>query len=100
MPASVNGEAGIQSFVHEIVVAASVELVAAGFHGVVEVTAARLTIFRGEVAGLNRDLLDGVHARLVDLVLPLVEAVGGVLPLEVDGLRTGRHAVNTHDVIR
>ena len=40
------------------------ELVAPGLHGEVVDAAACLAVFRGVIAGLNRDLLNGVHARL------------------------------------
>ena len=47
------GKTGIESFVHQVVVAAAVELIAAGLHREIEVTAADLSVFRREVAGLD-----------------------------------------------
>src|SRR6516165_3902303 len=61
------GQTGIEGFVDQVNVTAAVELVGAGLHGVVEIPASGLAIFRREVAGLNRNLLDGVHAALADL---------------------------------
>ena len=88
------GRAGVQGFVYEIVEAAAVDLIPTRLHGVVEVTATRLAIFGGEVAGLDGHLLDGFHAGLVHLVLLFKESVGSVLAFDVDGLRIGRHTIH------
>ena len=70
------------------------KLIGAGLHGVVEVPAARLAVLGRVVTGLDRHLLDRFHARLNNLVGPLVHPVGGVLPFNVDGLRVGWDSVN------
>ena len=74
------GQTGVQSFIHKIVVAAAMELVGAGFHRVVEISAGRLPVFRIEVAGLNGDFLNGVHATLAVLLRNLPDVAGRVLP--------------------
>src|SRR6202030_3649277 len=59
----------VESLVHEIIVRASMQLIAARLHRVVEVAAAYLAVLRRKVAGLNRDFLDRVQAGLIDLIL-------------------------------
>src|SRR5947209_5840132 len=71
---------GIENLVHEIIVAASMELVAARLHRVIEVPATGLPILRRVVADLYGDFLDGIQARLVYLVKLAMLAVGGILP--------------------
>src|SRR5215831_3759447 len=56
--------AGVEHLVDEIVIHRSVKLVRSGFHRDVENTATYLTIFRSIVAGLNRNLLNGINIRL------------------------------------
>src|SRR5262249_10948151 len=60
----------VESFIHEVIVAAAVKLVASGPHREVEESSAHLAVFGCEVTGLNRNLLDGVDARLVLLSKP------------------------------
>src|SRR5205807_4994988 len=55
---------GVERLIYEVVVAAAVKPVGAGLHRVVEKAAADLAVFRGEVAGLHSDFLDGIDARL------------------------------------
>ena len=66
MPVPIVGKrpARVKRFVDEIVVNAPMELVGPRPHGHVEQTTARLAVFSREVAGLDRDLLDGFHALL------------------------------------
>src|SRR6185369_2867599 len=53
-------QAGVESFVHEVVVGASMDLIGAGFHGVVEVSACGLPELRRKIAGLDGYFLDRV----------------------------------------
>src|SRR5215469_2767890 len=75
------------------------KLVGAGFHGVVEITAACASVFCRIVAGLNGYFLDGIGARLVDLCELPPKAVGRVLALDVNGLRTRWHPINPQRII-
>ena len=59
-------QAGVQGFVHEIVVGAAVQLIGARLHGVVDCAAANLAVLRGKITGLDIYLLDGIHARRPD----------------------------------
>src|SRR5215831_2302745 len=84
--------AGIQDLIHKIAVGATVELVRAGLHGVVEIAATCLSVFGREVTGLNCDFLNRVGADLIVLILLTPNTVRRVLTLDPNGLRTGRHA--------
>src|SRR5690242_1710970 len=76
------------------------ELIGAGLHGEVEVSAAYLSVFRREVAGLNRDLLDRVHAAgLAVLLDDLPDGSGGILAVDVDGFAVARHAVHDQRLV-
>src|SRR5690348_15338605 len=90
MPASIIGErrSGVEEFVHEIVVDASMELVGAGLHGQVEYAAAGQTELGRVVARLNGEFLNGVHARL-GLGLGGIPPVGRVLAVNAHGLGVG-----------
>jgi len=71
-----------------------VEGVGSRLHGVVEITTRRLTKLCGVVAGLNRDFLNGVQARLTGLLVDLPDVAGGVLAFDTDRLAVRRHAVH------
>src|SRR6185312_10153508 len=62
------GQPGIQSLVDQVVIGAAMEGIRAGLHRVVEISAGSLSVFRREVAGLNREFLDGVHTALAVLL--------------------------------
>ncbi len=74
-------------------------LVGAGFHGEVQITAARPAVFSGEVAGLYRDFLDGVGSLLGGLILLAPHTIGGVHPFNHDGLRTRGQTVDAQHCI-
>ena len=89
----------IQKFIHQIIVCAAVELVRTGFHRVVEIAAARLSVLGGIIARLNGNLLDRIDPGLSHLVLLTPHTIGRVLTLDSNSLRTGRHAVNAKRVV-
>src|SRR5437016_553034 len=90
---------GVESLVHELIEGASMECIAAGFHGVVEVPAARLSILRREIRSLDRDFLDGLNTYLTVLIRLPPDAVGGVLSFHANGLRAGGHPVNSQGIV-
>jgi mannose-6-phosphate isomerase-like protein (cupin superfamily) len=65
------------------------KIVCAGFHGVVEVAAACLSILGVVVARLDGDFLHRVHTRLHDLILLSPEAIGCVLAIDPDERSSG-----------
>src|ERR1017187_1517206 len=83
---------GIEEFVHEIFVAASMKLIAAGLHCHVEQPAPRLPVFRGISAGLYSNLLDRVHAWSRHRLRRGI-AVRRVLPIDPERLCIARRAV-------
>ena len=93
------GQARVEGFVHEILVGASVKLVGAGFHGVVEVAASRLPKLRRKIAGLDGYFLDRVDAALVDLSDLVPHAIGRVLTVDANGFRGGGQAVHAYTAI-
>ena len=70
------------------------ERVGAGFHRVVEISAGSLSVFRGEVAGLNGDFLNGVHATLAVLLCNLPDVAGRVLSFDANAFAIGGKAVH------
>src|SRR5262249_53201972 len=58
------GVARIQKFIHEILVGGAVEPIRPGLHRYIEESAADLSVFSSEIAGLDRDLLDRVDTGL------------------------------------
>src|SRR5262249_39794134 len=80
--------AGIERFVDEVIKHRAVEVVRSGLHRVVEVAAACLSVLRVVVSGLDRDFLHGVDAGLVLLILLPPDAVGRILSLNADRMRT------------
>jgi len=76
-----------------------VELVRAGFHGYVEDAAAHLPIFRGKVAGLNRNLLNGVDTGLRLGRNTRRAGVRGVLALNPEGLRVPGSPIDSNQRI-
>ena len=88
------GQAGIECLIYQVDVAATVELVRSRLHGVVEKPASGLAIFRREIAGLDGNLLDSVHATLADLRILAPSAVGRVLALDADSLSGGWKSID------
>jgi hypothetical protein len=88
----------VQGFIVKVIIRGSVELIGAGPHRIVKIPAAGLAVFCGKIAGLDRDFLDGVNARLHILVLLPPKAVCRILAFDADGLRAGRHPVNSQRV--
>ena len=87
----------VQHFVQEIIVGASVELVAARFHGEIEQASAHLPVFGGEVAGLNGDFLDRVDTRLGQPpeAAPAQITVARVLAINPHSVRVALSSVDT-----
>ena len=93
------GGARAKSLVHDVIVCAPMELIRAGLHRVVEVPASSLSVLGGIIARLDCHLLDRVNARLIDLILLPPHAVGGILTLNSNGVRAGRHSINAERVV-
>src|SRR5215472_5768494 len=91
--------AGIDCFIHKVFVAVAVELVRARFHGEIENATAGLSVFRGIVAGLNRDFLHCVYAGLSLRWCIGDKAVGRVLTFDSKSLRIARSAAHTNGVV-
>src|SRR5262249_15344156 len=92
--------AGVKCFVHEIVVNAAVELVRPRLHGHVEQTTARLAEFRSEVAGLDRDLLNGFDALLCLCDLTVADRSSSVLTVDPQRRTVPFHSIYTNRLIR
>src|SRR5215831_16829363 len=74
--------AGVQGFINEVLVAATVELVSTGFERNVHDCVAGLPKLRRVITGLNREFLDRVRSRLTLLRCALAETVGRVHALD------------------
>src|SRR6185437_5937758 len=85
-------DAGVQRFIHKVVVARAVELIRPGAHGDVEEAATGLPEFRGEVAGLNGEFLNCFHAGLRRGLHAGTDAVRRVLTFYSHGLRIARES--------
>src|SRR5262245_5805951 len=92
--------AGIERFVDEIVVNAAMKLIGARSHRDVEQTTARLSIFSREVAGLNRDLLNGFDALLCLSDRTVADGSSSVLAIDAQCRGIACHPVYTNRLIR
>ena len=93
-------QAGVQSFVHEVVVGAAVVLIGARFHGVVDGAAANLAILRGKITGLDTYLLDGIHAATQTVRLYRFPDISGCfLAFDPDGFAIARQPVHYQRVV-
>ena len=90
------GQAGVEVFVDQVFVPASVPLIGARLHGHIHDAAARLPELGGVIADLNGPLLDGVGSRLVLLDQALRDGIGRVLAFHQDDFRVSGRAVNAN----
>src|SRR5262249_51186314 len=102
MSASIIGKGltRVKSFVDKIVVNAAMELVRPRPHRHVKQTTPRLTEFSREVAGLNRNLLNGLYALLRLRNLTVLDRSGGILAIDPQRGGVALHPVDAHRLIR
>src|SRR5215831_9290594 len=77
-------DARIERLVDQVVIHGSVDLIGSRLHRVVEETAPNLSVFRREVACLDRDFLDGIHTRLHLSWSRRYVTVAGILSLDAE----------------
>src|SRR5215471_3755397 len=92
--------AGVERFVHEIVISAAMELVRPRLHGHVEQTTTRLTEFSSEVAGLDSDLLNGFDTLLRLRNLTVANRSCGILSIDPQRRSVTFHPIDPHRLIR
>src|SRR5207237_8647647 len=91
--------ARIEGLVYKVIEHSTVDLVGSRFHGVVEISAARLPVLGIKIAGLDGDFLHRINARLITLVELTPHAVRRILTINADGLRARWHSVNSKRVV-
>src|SRR5439155_5675892 len=89
----------VQSFIRKIVVTGTVQLVGTRPHGHVEKPATGLAELGRVVTGLNRELLNGVDARLRFLRGPIGEPKRGILPFDAKTLRITGRSIDADGVV-
>ena len=87
--------ARVQGLISKILICGSMECISTGPHGHIENATSSLSKFGGVVAGLNRDLLDRIHANLIIRPQGLEHSHCCVLTFDPDSLCVRRGAINT-----